>query len=238
VSIISPLSSVRIHTREEATGLSCAALLSAFADALGERSNDLTKRVRSTQDTELGKLRTARPGARNTDPNGDATRIEMVKSKTPHPIEGKHCTRLVEDGERKTLAQRGLLFRPCFLRPIHNSVALVSRGRGDFATHFGREPTHPAQRGPGDHRIVEPMKMPKKQSSQRRPCLRCEATMVPSSLGMARLRLTPPGRSRLRTGVEADVYVCPSCGQVDIVAARPEAFETKEGATRAPTRRR
>ena len=77
----------------------------------------------------------------------------------------------------------------------------------------------------------------RKPSSKPRACLRCGETMMPSSLGIARVRLTPPGRSRRRKGVDAGLYVCPSCGQVDLVVNDPLAFQPKTGAKIARPRR-
>jgi hypothetical protein len=64
--------------------------------------------------------------------------------------------------------------------------------------------------------IREPLTVP--------DCVRCGARMTPSSLGIARLALTPPGRSRLRRGVRAHIHVCPRCGHVELTASDPSAF--------------
>ncbi|HEX2567993.1 MAG TPA: hypothetical protein VH877_00455 [Polyangia bacterium] len=55
-------------------------------------------------------------------------------------------------------------------------------------------------------------------------CLRCHQPMTPSSLGLLRPFLTPPGRSRWRRGVSAHVYVCSHCGHVEMLVEDPSAF--------------
>ncbi|MCK8503630.1 MULTISPECIES: hypothetical protein [Myxococcus] len=52
--------------------------------------------------------------------------------------------------------------------------------------------------------------------------------MTPASIGILRLRVTPPGRSRLRKGVETSVHVCPRCGHVELTVSNPAAFVVPE----------
>ncbi len=59
-------------------------------------------------------------------------------------------------------------------------------------------------------------------------CLRCNVRMTPASIGILRLRVTPPGRSRLRKGVETSVHVCPRCGHVELTVSNPAAFVVPE----------
>ncbi|ATB44677.1 hypothetical protein [Corallococcus macrosporus] len=55
-------------------------------------------------------------------------------------------------------------------------------------------------------------------------CLRCDIPMTPASMGALRMALTPPGRSKLRSGLSASLYVCPRCGRVELQADDPAAF--------------
>ncbi len=70
---------------------------------------------------------------------------------------------------------------------------------------------------------------PRKESPVAPGCLRCQALMTPSSIGIARLTLTPPGRSRLGRGIKTDIYVCPRCGHVELMVSDPAAFVVREG---------
>jgi hypothetical protein len=62
------------------------------------------------------------------------------------------------------------------------------------------------------------------QLSSQPKCVACGGSLTPSSFGLAKLRATPPGRSRLRGGIPIRVYVCSSCGRVELFVDDPSAF--------------